>query len=64
MKNDLFGGDVPMGLGMALAQNVKALERFSSMTEKERKRLVAGTHDIHSSREMQLYVQNIAEGNI
>lgn len=64
MQNGLFGGDVPMGLGMALAQNVKALEKFSEMTEKQRKSLVAGTHAINSPEEMRVYVQKIAEGKM
>lgn len=51
--------EMPVGLGMALAMNPKAMEKFSSLTEKEKSDIVNGTHAIHSRKEMQKYVSNI-----
>ncbi|MGM9522769.1 MAG: hypothetical protein ACI3VB_09885 [Oscillospiraceae bacterium] len=64
MTENLFGGAVPLGLGMALAQNLEALERFSAMTESERKLIIERTHSVESPQEMRAYVQKIAEGEI
>ena len=53
--------EMPVGLGMALAMNPEAIERFSSLTEKQKWEVVSGTHAIQSRKEMQQYVRNIIE---
>lgn len=64
MKNNLFSGEVPLGLGMALAQNGKALDRFSSLSETQRSQVIAGTHSIKSPEEMRSYVDSLANGGV
>ncbi|MGN0620588.1 MAG: hypothetical protein ACI4I9_01870 [Porcipelethomonas sp.] len=54
-------GEMPLGLGMALARNLKAMEKFSLMTPEEKKRVIIGCHNVSSKDEMQQYVQNIAD---
>ena len=39
MKHEF--GDIPIGLGMALAANVGALERYSALTDEQRAMVVA-----------------------
>ncbi|MGN0576318.1 MAG: hypothetical protein ACI4J2_09840 [Ruminococcus sp.] len=51
--------EMPMGLGMALAQNPEAMIKFSQMTEQEKNRIISGTHSITSKEEMRRYVDNI-----
>lgn len=58
---DNFLNDLPMGLGMALAQNMHAMECFAAMTPEERQTIIDGTHAIHSKQEMRAYVANIAD---
>ncbi|MBQ5331663.1 MAG: hypothetical protein J6K92_00155 [Oscillospiraceae bacterium] len=58
--NFVNGKDIPMGFGMALAQNSKAMTRFSAMTEEQRREIISGTHGIKSKNEMKLYVEKIA----
>jgi len=53
------GGDIPMGFGMALAQNSPAMMRFAGLPEEERRAIVAGTHAIRSKDEMRDYVEKI-----
>ena len=53
--------EMPVGLGMALAMNPKAMEIFSSLTEQQKLEIVNGTHAIKSRKEMQQYVRNIIE---
>lgn len=51
--------EMPLGLGMALAMNPEAMQKFSSLTEKQKNEVINGTHAIASRKEMQQYVQNI-----
>lgn len=51
--------EMPVGLGMALAMNPEAMERFSVLSEQQKQQVINGTHAVKSRREMQQYVQNI-----
>ena len=53
--------DLPMGLGMALAENLPALDAFAALTKEQQDRVIAGTHAIRSRTEMQAYVQRLTE---
>ena len=53
--------EMPVGLGMALAMNPEAMEKFSSLTEQQKWEVVSGTHAVQSRKEMQQYVRNIIE---
>lgn len=52
--------DLPMGFGMALAQNLEAMERFSNMSDEEKRLIIEGTHNIDSKVEMRRYVNSLA----
>ena len=39
MDHYLSNPEIPMGLGMALAQNVSAMERFAAMSEQEQQQI-------------------------
>lgn len=54
--------DLPMGLGMALSRNSKALEYFSSLSPDEQRQVIDGTHNLHSSQEMKSYVNQLGSG--
>lgn len=51
--------DLPLGLGMALAQNQDAMERFARLSEAEKQAVVAGAHAVRSKSEMQSYVARL-----
>ena len=51
--------DLPMGLGMALAQNVDAMEQFASLSPDEPRQIIDQTHTINSKSEMQSFVQHL-----
>lgn len=55
MKND----EMPLGLGMALAQNAEAMKKFSNLSECTKQQIIDGTHQINSKKEMHQYVENI-----
>ena len=61
MQNFANGPDMPMGLGMALAQNMLAMERFASLPKDEQQRIITGTHGIGSREEMEAYVGSLLQ---
>lgn len=50
---------LPVGLGMALAQNVDSMNYFSSLSPDEQQEIINHTHTIQSKREMEEYVDEI-----
>ncbi len=50
--------DLPMGFGMALAQDPAALETFSDLSPEQRRRVIDQTQAIESREQMQLFVRN------
>ncbi|HOJ48916.1 MAG TPA: hypothetical protein PLD48_08690 [Bacillota bacterium] len=63
-KNYANGDGIPLGFGMALAQNAKAMEYFSSLSESERQAILSQIHNINSKSEMQSFVAKLAERGI
>lgn len=57
--NFVNGKDIPLGFGMAPAQNSEAMIRFSAMSEEQRRQIIEGTHSVRSKKEMQAYVDRI-----
>ncbi len=55
----LFDAGIPLGFGMALAQNEKALGYFSRLEPEQKKRVIDGTHAIASKKEMRSYVDDL-----
>ena len=51
--------DMPIGLGMALATNPEAMQKFASLPESKKLDIINGTHAISSKEEMRRYVENI-----
>lgn len=53
--------DMPVGFAMALAMNTEAMEKFSRLGEEEQKRIIEGTHSVHSRDEMHRYVNSLVK---
>lgn len=51
--------ELPLGFGMALAQNEAAMHAFEAMTEAEKTSVIRQTHSVSSKREMQQLVDNL-----
>lgn len=62
MEINMKNYDMPLGLGMALAQNPAAMKAFSDMPESRKAEVINGTHTVNSKSEMKQYVENIANG--
>lgn len=53
------GIDLPLGFGMALAQNTNAMEHFAKLPYEQKKAIVNHTHNITSKSEMQAFVRDL-----
>ena len=51
--------ELPLGLGMALAQHPEAMARFAGLSEEEQRAIIDGVHAVRSKQEMQAYVENL-----
>lgn len=51
--------DLPLGMGMALAQNEPAMERFAALPMAEQRAVIDGARQVRSKQEMRQYVENI-----
>lgn len=51
--------DIPEGLSMALAQNIYAMQYFSSLPENRRRELIDCTAGINSKEEMRDFVNGL-----
>lgn len=58
-SNLVDGPEMPLGLGMALAQNLEAMNRFAQMTPAQQQAVIARTHSIHSKEEMRALVDSL-----
>ena len=57
----MANNQLPIGLGLSLAMNQKAMDRFSGMTEAEKERTIAKSRGVKSKREMDRIVSSLAE---
>ena len=55
--------ELPLGLGMALAQNSGAMQAFAEMTEAQKLGVIDRTHSISSKKEMRHLVDSIGDGS-
>jgi hypothetical protein len=51
--------EMPVGLGMALAMNPEAMQKFATLSEEKKWQIVSGTHAVESREDMRRYVENI-----
>lgn len=51
---------LPIGLGLSLAMNERAMNRFANMTEAEKEKAIAMSKGVKSKREMDRIVNSLA----
>lgn len=56
------GSQLPLGLGMAFAQNLHAMNYFSNLSKEEQEEIINQTHEIRSKEEMKKFVSGLGEG--
>ena len=53
---------VPIGFGMALAQNEAAMMRYARLDETQKQDILNRAHNVRSEQEMYTLVANLANG--
>jgi len=56
--------ELPLGFGMALAQNEAAMYRFESLSETEKQAVLRQVHNVRSKAEMRQLVSALSSGQI
>lgn len=64
MEKNLTNGEVPIGFAMALAQNMNAMQYFSSLSPEQQRSLIGRSRGIKSKEEMQAFVDSISSVGI
>lgn len=52
---------LPLGFGMALAQNEAAMKAFEALSEKEKESIIQQTHSVSSKQEMRNLVAGLTK---
>ncbi|MGN1134437.1 MAG: hypothetical protein ACI4RN_08315 [Oscillospiraceae bacterium] len=52
--------EMPMGLGMAMCMNQKAMDNYSHLSTAQKQQIINQAHSVHSKHEMQELVNHIA----
>ncbi len=55
---------VPLGFGMALVRNFDAMNRYSAMTEEQKKAILERAHNAGSEQEMNQIVNSLTAGRV
>ena len=55
---------VPIGFGMALAQNEAAMLRYAQLEEAEKQNILNKAHNVRSEKEMYTLVASLATGKV
>ncbi len=53
--------DLPLGLGMAFAQNERAMAKFESMSDADKRAFVERSHNVSSRTEMDALVNSLTD---
>ena len=64
MDNVTNNNEIPLGLGMAFAQNMPALEYFSALNTQQKQSVIDRAHNVHSKQEMRELVRQMANHEI
>ncbi len=61
--NILNNDEIPVGLSMALAENLHAMEKFGRMTESEQKEFISRSRNAESKQEIRNLVSDLEKFN-
>jgi uncharacterized protein YdeI (YjbR/CyaY-like superfamily) len=59
MNNEFNKSDLPLGLGMALAQNSNAMTKFANLPDNRKREIIEQTHSLNSKQEMKEFVNRL-----
>lgn len=56
------GGDMPIGFGLSLAADARAMEAFANMSDAEKGAAVEKSRQQHTRADMEQFVRSLGEG--
>lgn len=63
-RSFINGQDIPVGLGMAMAQNPKAMDYFAKLDSNGKQHIINAVHGINSKSQMQQFVDDMAHSAV
>ena len=51
--------EMPVGFAMALTMNPDAMQKFATLSEGQKRKIIEGTHALKSREEMRRYVDSL-----
>ena len=64
MNKNITNSDIPLGLGLAVAQNTDALKAFGKLTIPQQQDFIENAHSIRSSSDMRAYVETLTKNGV
>jgi hypothetical protein len=55
------GGELPIGFGLNLSANERAMAKFSNMSDTEKQKIVNESRMVHSKEEMEEFVNRLSD---
>lgn len=62
MSNESHDQSMPIGLSMAMAQNIDAMKQFGALSSTEQENVIAKARNAQSKAQMQSIVSELAKG--
>lgn len=62
-ENNIFS-QVPMGLGMGLCKDMNAMNRFATLDEASKQRVIDKAKNVRSKSQMQSLVNSLGQGDL
>ena len=59
MNDNLNKLDLPLGLGMALANNSTAMTKFANLSDDRKREIIEQIHSLNSKQEMKEFVNGL-----
>ncbi len=53
------GNDIPLGMGMAFAEDLSALTKFVSLSHAEQQKMIERAHNVNTQEEMRELIKGI-----
>lgn len=51
--------EMPVGFAMALAMNPDAMQKFATLSDEQKQRIIEGTHSLQSKDDMRRYINDL-----
>ena len=60
-KKESIRNDMPIGFGLSLAANTKAMSCFAGMSDEEKRAVIEASRNQHTKEEMEHFISRLGE---